>query len=320
MRGLSIGAEPSQPDGACGAPTRADNLRGWTTSAGAAIVAGHVEALPDRRRADRRALRRRDHGLDAAHRQPARRRGLPQAQPDPHAEGPDHVDLQRRPQDLPDPRLRQTLRLQEQRRTRSRGAQRHDAAGALRPRTGTDLGALDPARSARLDHGARRAGLLPGEDQLRLHDRQPAARPRRGRDDGRRGRQEGAARASSSTASSTSRSRASSASSTSSAASTSTSTTTTSTKTSARPKRTTPTSTCSRATRSSATKTRSTTCATATTTRTSCASRASRTSCATCASRSPRNSARSTRSRKPSGARSARTSRPRPRSCWSSRS
>ena len=45
-------------------------------------------------------------------------------------------------------------------------------------------------------------------------------------------------------------------------------------------------STCSPAIRSSATKTRSTTCATATTTRTSCASRASRTSCATCASRS----------------------------------
>ena len=72
---------------------------------------------------------------------------------------------------------------------------------------------------------------------------------------------------------------------------------------SAPPKPTTRASTCSPATRSSATKTRSTMSATGTPTRTSCAWPASRTSCATCASRSrpATSSARSTRSPKAVG-------------------
>ena len=150
------------------------------------------------------------------------------------------------------------------------------------PDTGTDLGAVDPARPAGQHQNAARRVLPERKDQRRLHDRQQAGgvnggiRARRRNDRARsvprpeaqrhrrrqlRGLHQGRRHA-------RLRVRA-------------TSTTATTTSTAARPKRTTRASTCSRATRSSATTTRSTTCATATPTRTSCASRASRTSCAT---------------------------------------
>ena len=224
------------------------------------------------------------------------------------------------PEDLPDPRLRQTLRLQEHRRTRSGAPQRHDPAGALRPRTGTDLGALGPARPARDDQDARRRrsttrrrSTSPTRSAARCRDttRAPSSRRRpsstccpacelnghrrrdlrrlhpRRRHAGLRVRQRRPPLLQRKHRHPRNRLHAA--------------------------------STSSPATRSCATKTRSTTCVTATPTRTSCASPASRTSCVTCASRSPPKNARPARKRSPKrwGMRSAPTSRP-PRACCSS--
>ena len=58
-------------------------------------------------------------------------------------------------------------------------AQRHDPARALRPRTGPDLGDVDPARPAGQHQKLQRRVLPAGKDQRRLHLRRQARRRQR---------------------------------------------------------------------------------------------------------------------------------------------
>ena len=102
--------------------------------------------------------RHRDRDRGAEQGQRARRRGFPHAQPNQSApKGLITAEYDRRPADLPGSRHRPPGALQRRARPRKPAAQRHDPARPLRPRTGPDVGDVDPARPAR-HHQNRRKG------------------------------------------------------------------------------------------------------------------------------------------------------------------
>ncbi len=84
-----------------------------------------LEALPDRRRGDRAAQRRRHGDRDAEQGHDHRQRGLPRREPHPCARGTDRRSLRWRAPDLPVDRLRQARQVQERLRPRQSAAQRH---------------------------------------------------------------------------------------------------------------------------------------------------------------------------------------------------
>ena len=80
-----------------------------------------------------------------------------------------------RPADVPRARLRPAREVQGRARPHRPAAQRHDPARALRPRPGTDLGAVDPARPAGQHQKLERRVLPAGKDQRRVHATAPSS-------------------------------------------------------------------------------------------------------------------------------------------------